>query len=98
MEYIAKLYSSQESQISRYLTLYFQTLEIAKTLKDPLLKEWIFRYNNPIELVDLLSFHEDHFDEFQVVLWICLDPDIFIQITEENNDEVIRYLYERFPY
>lgn len=98
MKYIAKLYSSKPNEISNYLNRFFQALEIPKTLKKPDLFEWESDYNNPIDLVDLINFHQDQCDDFQVELWICLDKNLFIHVTKEIADQVVRYIYERFPY
>ena len=37
-------------------------------------------------------------DLFNFKIWLCLDKDVFINITSQNGNEVIKYLFERFPY
>ena len=37
-------------------------------------------------------------DKFSINMWISLDKDVLVNITPFNSDEIIRYLYERFPY
>ena len=36
--------------------------------------------------------------EYQNPIWISLDSDIFINITQSNLDDIIRYMFERYPY
>ena len=31
-------------------------------------------------------------------MWVSLDKGVFINVTEENADNLIKYLYERYPY
>ena len=31
-------------------------------------------------------------------MWISLDENAFLNVTDYNADSIIRYLYERFPY
>jgi len=98
MEYVAKLYASKPNEISCYLNQFFQVLEMTKEIKKEDLFEWKFSYSNPLEFVDLVNFHQDYSEEFDVTLWISFDIDLFIHVTKENGDEIIRYIYERFPY
>ena len=35
---------------------------------------------------------------FDIKMWISLDKDIFIKISEYNANEIIKYLFERYPY
>ena len=37
-------------------------------------------------------------DDYKINMWVCLDKDILINVTKNNVDDIIRYLYERFPY
>lgn len=98
MGYIVKLYASKPNEITRYLNKFFQTLEIPKTMEQSDLVEWQGSYSNPLDLVDFVSYHQDQLDDFEVGLWICLDPSLYIQVTKENSDDIIRYIYQRFPY
>ena len=43
---------------------------------------WQKNYKNPIEIADIIS----------------VDKDVFINVTEHNADDIIRYLFERYPY
>ena len=40
----------------------------------------------------------DNIDDYKITMWISLDKDIFIKISSENSNAVIKYLFERYPY
>ena len=40
----------------------------------------------------------DNFDSFKIMMWISLDKGVYIHVTEDNADNLIKYLYERYPY
>lgn len=63
------------------------------------LKEQKFEksFGNPIDMIDLISAIVDNSDKYQIGIWISIDKNIFINITELNLDKIIRYLYERYP-
>ena len=54
--------------------------------------------NNPIEIAEIVGIFADNIDDFQLKMWISLDKDVYINITKDNVNRVIKYLYERFPY
>ena len=87
------LYSNKKGELNRFLSKFYNTdLEIENNLN------WENKYKNPIELADLIGTFVDNNDDFNITKWICLDKDLFIRITEKNANDVIKYLYERFPY
>ena len=87
------LYSNKKGELNRFLSKFYNTdLEIENNLN------WENKYKNPIELADLIGTFVDNNDDFNITMWICLDKDLFIRITEKNANDVIKYLYERFPY
>ncbi len=64
------------------------------------LKEMKFEksFGNPIDMIDLISAIIDNNDKYKIGIWISIDKNIFINITELNLDKIIRYLLERYPY
>lgn len=87
------LYSNKKGELNRFLSSFYNTnLDIENSLK------WAKEYANPIELAEIIGTFIDNCDDFFINMWICLDKDIFINVTNENADSIIRYLYERFPY
>lgn len=87
------LHSKKTGEINSFLSKYYETdLEISNKFK------WKKQYNNPVEITDLIGVFVDNIDAFEIKMWINLDRDIFINISERNADNVIRYLFERYPY
>jgi len=87
------LYSNKKGELNRFLSSFYNTdLEIENNLN------WENKYKNPIELADLIGTFVDNNDDFYITMWICLDKDLFIRVTEKNANDIIKYLYERFPY
>ena len=60
--------------------------------------EWQKDYQNPIEISDIIGTFVDNSNNFELNMWICLDKNIFINITDKNADKIIKYLFERYPY
>ena len=57
---------------------------------------WQKNYENPIEIADIISALLEN--DYDINMWISLDKDVFINVTEHNADDIIRYLFERYPY
>ena len=90
---IVNLYSMQNEQIEKFLSLYYEhEMNINNKL------EWQKIYENPIEIASIIGVYIDNIDKFYINMWISLDDGIFINVTESNADKIIRYLYERYPY
>ena len=90
---IVNLYSDKEGEISRFLShFYKQNFPLKNSLK------WEKLFENPIEMADIVGTFIDNKDFYKINMWISLDEDAFINVTENNADKIIRYLYERYPY
>lgn len=87
------LYSTKSGEIKNFLETF---LEVPINLKDNL--TWTKKYNNPIEIVDIIGSFIDNNDKYNIGMWISIDPGILINITDYNADLIIRYMFERFPY
>ena len=88
-----KVRSSQKGEINRFLSKFYNTdLGLYNELT------WNKEYSNPIEIAELIGTYADNSDNFNIQIWIILDKNIFIDITDENVDFIIKYLYERYPY
>lgn len=87
------LFSNKAGEINRFLSDFYNTnIDIAHQLK------WEKKYANPIELAEIIGAYIDNFEDYLLTMWICLDKNIFINITPKNGNSFIKYLYERFPY
>lgn len=90
---VVNLYSENQGEINRFLSEFYNTsLDIENALK------WEKEFNNPIEMAEIIGTFIDNKEDFKINMWVSLDKDIFINVTEHNADKLIRYLYERFPY
>lgn len=90
---IVNLYSDKKGEISKFLShFYDKNIHIDNDLK------WEKKYSNPIEIADIIGGFIDNNDKYKINMWISLDEGTFINITQYNADDIIRYLYERFPY
>ena len=93
MNSIVRLYSNKKGEISRFLNDFLgQNLQLDNDL------EWEKNFENPIEIVDIIGAFIENNDLYEINMWIRIDKDCFINVTDDNADELIRYLYERFPY
>ena len=87
------LYSKKKGELNKFLSSFYNTnLELENSLT------WQKKYANPVELAEIIGIYVDNSDNYSLFMWICLDKNVFIQITSANADDVIKYLYERFPY
>lgn len=92
MEVIVDLYSNSKHDIEKFLSKFFGTkIEIADNLK------WRKVYQNPIQATNIIGVFIDNKDNFDINMWVSLDKDFFINITDYNADKIIRYLFERYP-
>ena len=95
MKTFIKLFSNTKGEISRFLEHYYS---IKKNDNNDSLLEWEKYFENPIEMADIIGVFIDNVDDYNINMWVCLDKDILINVTKNNVDELIKYLYERFPY
>ena len=87
------LYSQKEGELNKFLSKFYNTnLEIYESFS------WEKEYTNPIELAEIIGVFLDNMEDYLIHMWICLDKNVYININEQNGNEVIKYLYERFPY
>ena len=97
MDLMVKLYSNTENEINRFLQSFFaNNKNTISTTHNTL--EWQKKYQNPLELVDIIGTFIENNDRYKINMWISLDKDIFINITDQNADRIIRYIYERYPW
>lgn len=94
MKATIKLYSTKTGEITKFLNHFEKKLLI--DVKDDLL--WKKEYENPVEMADMISALIENQETYQINMWISLDKDLLINVTANNADDIIRYLYERYPY
>ncbi len=87
------LYTQKKGELNKFLSKFYNTnLEIYDRLS------WEKQYKNPIELAEIIGVFLDNIENFSIYMWVCLDKNVYIHISEYNGNEIIKYLYERFPY
>ena len=87
------LFSEKEGEVNKFLIYFYNTnLDLDSALK------WNKEYNNPIEMVEIIGTYVDNIENFSLNMWISLDKDIYLHVTAQNANDIIKYLYERFPY
>ena len=87
------LFSHKNGEINNFLNKFYNT---NLNIKD--LLSWQKDFNNPVDISELIAAFVDNFKSFKITMWISLDEDIFIRISSENANNVIKYLFERYPY
>lgn len=81
-------------EISRFLEHFEE--KSPSNIEDDLL--WQKEYENPVEIADIISALIENQEDYKINIWVSLDKDMLINVTHNNADDVIRYLYERYPY
>ena len=87
------IYSNKKGELNKFLSHFYNTdLDIENELK------WEKKYENPIELAEIIGIYIDNSENYMLNMWISLDKDVFINVTNDNANKIIKYLYERFTY
>ncbi len=90
---VVNLYSTKKGEISKFLCDFFgEDVQLENDLK------WEKKYDNSIEIADIIGAFIDNNEKYTINMWISLDEGTFINVTNDNADELIKYLYERYPY
>lgn len=92
MKASVNLFSEKNGEIEKFLNLFY---EEKFNLKDKLF--WQKKYDNPLNMIEIISTYSDNSDQFDIGLWICLDENIFININDLTINKIIKYLLERYP-
>ena len=90
-QYKLNIFSETKENLKDFLNKFYHTsfsLTEAKFEKE---------FDNPIDMIEIISTLIDNNEIYPVGIWISIDKDIFISITENNLDKIIKYLLERYP-
>ena len=82
------LYCKDQTELSTFLERFYNK-KFENSIEN-------ITFENPIEMVDLISAIIDNNDRYNISAWINLDEDIFIKISNSNLNYIIKYLYERY--
>ena len=78
------LYSNSSKELEEFLSSFYSS---SFNLNNVL--SWEHSYDNPIEIADIIGVYADNFNDFKIMMWVCLDKDVFINITNKNADSII---------
>ena len=93
MNATVSLYSMENEQISNFLNkFYTEEIYVENIL------EWKKIFANPIEIANIIGVFIDNNENFKINMWVALDEGININVNDNNANQLIKYLYERFPY
>ena len=90
---VVRLYSSKRNEINNFLYIFLD-----KKDEHINLLEWEKEYQNPVEITDIIGTFIDNNDKYLINMWISLDKGLFINVTNDNADKIIKYIYERYPW
>ncbi|MFR0823138.1 MAG: hypothetical protein ACLSHH_05980 [Clostridia bacterium] len=93
-----QLYSNKAGEIFKFLDRFYNSKKENLEEVFPNTLEWKKTYENPVELADIVGSFIDNQEDYALNMWISMDENFFINVTTDNADDIIRYLYERFPY
>jgi len=87
------LISEDSYELEKFLSSFYNSsFDINNNLN------WEHKYSNPVELAEIIGAYVDNLDDFNIVMWVSLDKGVYINVTTDNADSLIKYLYERYPY
>ena len=90
---IVNIYSNKKNEINNFLNKFYNiNLGIENDLN------WRKEFINPIEISELIAAYVDNIEKYNIRMFISLDNNMYIDITQNNANEIIKYLYERYPY
>lgn len=93
MSAVVYLSSNKKGELEKFLSSFYNTsFNLLNSLK------WEKKYDNPVEIAEIVGTFIDNSDDFDIHIWISIDKNVFIHVDEKNADDIIKYLYERFPY
>ena len=93
MSAIVDIYSEKTNEIKNFVDKFYENdINCENNL------EYKVVFENPIQASDIISAFIDNNDKFDIHMWLSLDENVFINVTEHNADKIIRYLFERYPY
>ena len=59
---------------------------------------WKKNFPNPVDISEIIATFSDNNYYFDIDMWVSFDKYIFVKISPENTDLVIKYIFERYPY
>ena len=87
------IYSKNSVNIEKFLSLFYDTsVNINKS------QTWQKKYQNPVEMTEIIGTFIDNYNNFDIDMWVSIDNGVYIKVSDENANSLIKYLYERYPW
>ena len=87
------LFANKKGEIKNFLEKYDnKQIELEDSLY------WQKEFSNPIDISEIIAAFADNINKFNLIMWISLDKNIFIKVSSLNSNDIIKYLFERYPY
>ena len=87
------LFSDKSSEINEFLNKFY-----SNNSNREISVSWEKEFGNPVEITEFIAAFADNINSFNLAMWISLDKDVFIKISPSNSNNIIKYLFERYPY
>ena len=86
------LNSHKNGEVNKFLSKFYNNnLNIKEN-------NWEKKFSNPIEIAELIGAYIDNNDDYDISMWLSLDEGVIVKVDSSNANDIIKYLYERFPY
>ena len=92
METSINLFSEIKGELNKFLSSFFnKDMKIIDNLS------WQKKYKNPVEMTELIGVFVDNHLDYSINFWVCLDNNVYIKVSEQNANALIKYIFERYP-
>lgn len=92
MSFILNLTSKDEGTLKFFLDSFFE--KDSKLDNDVI--EWISIFNKPLEAIDMMTAILDNRERYNIMLRISMDEGLFIDVNQDNIEDLIKYMFIRF--
>ena len=87
------LFSYKDGEINNFLNKFY-----SHEITHDNFSSWQKEFSNPVEITDFIAAFADNSTHFDMTMWVTLDEDVFMKISSNNSNAIIKYLFERYPY
>ena len=87
------LFSGKSNEINNFLNKFYSNKSVHSNSTS-----WQKEFPNPVEITEFIAAFADNSNSFDLAMWVSLDENIFIKISQSNCNSIIKYLFERYPY
>ena len=92
MSITLNLVSEKNNVINNFLKTFFEK----NMLTDENTVEWSYILPEPLDAINIISAVMDNSLEKDLTVWVSFDPNVFIKVKNDNYNDIIKYILERF--